>query len=104
MAWVLLFLAGLFEIGWALGLKGSDGFSRFWPTVFTLSAMVLSLALLAAAIRGIPVGTGYAIWTGIGVLGTSVLGVLLFAEPVTVWRVLFLTLIIVGILGLKWTS
>jgi quaternary ammonium compound-resistance protein SugE len=104
MAWVLLLAAGVFEIAWALGLKYSDGFTRFWPSVWTLATMTASVVLLAAAVRTIPVGTGYAVWTGIGVLGTSILGIVLFAEPLTAWRVLFLVLILAGVVGLKWTA
>ncbi|OWK39448.1 DMT family transporter [Fimbriiglobus ruber] len=101
MAWVYLLVAALFEIGWAVGLKYSQGFTKFWPSVLTIAAMVLSLFFLAVAVRSIPVGTGYAIWTGIGAVGTATLGIILFAEPVTAWRVGCLLLILCGVVGLK---
>ncbi len=104
MEWVWLVLAGVFEIGWAVGLKYTQGFTRFWPSVLTLLAIAASMTLLALAVRTIPIGTGYAIWTGIGVIGTAVLGMVLFAEPVTAWRVMCLLLIVSGIVGLKLTS
>jgi len=104
MAWVYLFAAAVFEIGWAIGLKYSQGFTRLWPSVLTVVAMVLSLTLLALAVRTIPVGTGYAIWTGIGAVGTAALGILLFSEPLTPWRVICLLLIVAGVIGLKFTS
>jgi quaternary ammonium compound-resistance protein SugE len=101
MAWFYLFVAGLFEVGWAVGLKYTHGFTRPWPSVGTLAALAASMALLAIALRSIPVGTGYAVWTGIGAVGTAVLGMLLWSEPVTPVRVLCLGLIVTGILGLK---
>lgn len=104
MAWVYLFTAALFEIGWAVGLKYAQGFTKFWPSVFTIAAMAISLFLLALAVRTIPVGTGYAIWTGIGAVGTAALGILLFAEPITPWRVACLLLIVGGVIGLKFTA
>jgi quaternary ammonium compound-resistance protein SugE len=104
MAWMYLIVAGLFEVGWAIGLKYTQGFSKFWPSVFTITAIVISMSLLATAVKTIPVGTGYAVWTGIGALGTAILGIVLFAEPVTVWRILFLLMLLVGILGLKATA
>lgn len=104
MDWALLLVAALFEVGWAVGLKSTDGFTRFWPSVLTISAMVVSMTLLAIAVRTIPIGTGYAVWTGIGAVGTAILGILLFAEPVTAWRVLFLVMIVCGIAGLKITA
>lgn len=104
MEWVWLVLAGVFEIGWAVGLKYTQGFTRFWPSVLTLLAIAASMTLLALAVRTIPIGTGYAIWTGIGVIGTAVLGMVLFAEPVTAWRVMCLLLIVSGVVGLKLTS
>ncbi len=104
MAWVYLFTASLLEIGWAVGLKSTHGFTRFWPSVFTIAAMVASVTLLAFAVRTIPIGTGYALWTGIGALGTAILGVVLFAEPLTAGRVFFLLLILSGIVGLKFTA
>lgn len=104
MAWVYLFTAALFEIGWAVGLKYSQGFTKLWPSVLTIGAMVVSLTLLALAVRTIPVGTGYAIWTGVGAVGTATLGIVLFAEPLTVWRVICLLLIVGGVIGLKFTA
>lgn len=104
MAWVYLFAAAVFEIAWAIGLKYSQGFTRLWPSVFTVVTMVLSFTLLALAVRTIPVGTGYAIWTGIGAVGTAALGILLFAEPLTPGRVICLLLIVAGVIGLKLTA
>lgn len=104
MAWVVLFVAGLFEIGWALGLKYTDGFTRLWPTVFTISSMVISMGLLGYAVKSLPIGTAYAIWTGIGAVGTVILGIILFKEPATVARLVCVGLIVSGILGLKLLS
>ena len=104
MAWVLLFFAGLFEVGWAIGLKYTDGFSRLWPSLWTVMAMVISFWLLAAALRTLPVGTAYAVWTGIGAVGTAVLGIVLFGESREVMRLLAIGLIVAGIAGLKLTS
>ena len=104
MAWVYLLVAGLFEIGWAIGLKYTDGFTKFWPSVLTILAMVISMFLLAQAVREIPIGTGYAIWTGIGSVGAAALGIMLFAEPITAARVFFLAMIVSGILGLKFAA
>ena len=101
MAWVVLFVAGLFEIGWAVGLKYTEGFTRLWPTVGTVAALVASMALLGVALRTLPLGTAYAVWTGIGTVGTAVLGIVLFREPATVIRLLCIALIVAGILGLK---
>jgi quaternary ammonium compound-resistance protein SugE len=104
MAWVYLFAASLFEIGWAIGLKYTQGFTRLWPSVLTIAAMAVSLGLLALAVRTIPVGTGYAVWTGIGAVGTAALGIALFAEPLTAWRVTCLLLIVGGVIGLKFAN
>ena len=101
MAWVLLFTAGLFEVGWAVGLKYTAGFTRPWPTAFTVASMVVSMALLGLAVRTLPIGTAYAVWTGIGTVGTALLGMLLFQEPATAARLGFITLIMIGILGLR---
>jgi quaternary ammonium compound-resistance protein SugE len=101
MAWLTLIVAGLFEIGWAVGLKYSEGLTRLWPTVATAVALVLSMGLLALALRSLPLGTAYAVWTGIGTVGTAVLGMILFREPATVARLVCIALIIVGIVGLK---
>ena len=104
MAWVYLILAGLLEVGWALGLKYTDGFTKLMPSILTVAAMIGSFALLGQALRVLPIGTAYAIWTGIGAVGTAILGVLLFAEPLTAARVYFLLLIVCGIVGLKFTA
>jgi quaternary ammonium compound-resistance protein SugE len=99
--WLLLFLAGLLEIGWAIGLKYTEGFSRTGPTILTAIALVLSMVLLARALREIPVGTGYAVWTGIGAVGTAILGIVLFNEPRDAVRLACIGLIVAGIAGLK---
>ncbi len=104
MSWLLLLLAGLFEVAWAIGLKYTDGFSRPLPTLLTLSAMGVSVVLLAMAVKQLPLGTAYAVWTGIGAVGTVLMGIWLFNEPATLARVLCLLLIIGGILGLKFIS
>jgi len=101
MAWALLFLAGLFEIGWAIGLKYTDGFTRPWPTTWTVLAMVVSVVLLALTVRTLPIGTAYAVWTGIGAAGTVLLGITLFGEPATALRLACIALIVAGIVGLK---
>jgi len=101
MAWFTLLLAGLLEIGWAIGLKYTDGFTRFWPSVATLSSMLVSLLLLASALRTLPLGTAYAIWTGIGAVGTVTLGIILFGEPASLGRLFCVGLIVAGIAGLK---
>ena len=101
MPWLLLLLAGLFEVAWAIGLKYTDGFSRPLPTLLTLFAMGVSVLLLAMAVKQLPLGTAYAVWTGIGAVGTALMGIWLFNEPATLARVLCLLLIIGGILGLK---
>ena len=101
MAWGILVLAGLFEIGWAVGLKYTMGFTRVGPSVATLIAMVASLALLSVAVRTLPLGTAYAMWTGIGTVGAAILGIVLFREPASPLRLLCILLIVVGIVGLK---
>ncbi|MDB5531258.1 MAG: sugE [Devosia sp.] len=101
MAWVYLVIAGLFEMGWAIGLKYTDGFSRLTPTVLTVAAMIISVVLLGIALRDLPVGTGYAVWTGIGTVGTAILGMMLFGDAATVARLVSIGLIIAGIGGLK---
>jgi len=103
MAWVVLVVAGLFEVGWAVGLKYTEGFTRFWPSVGTVAAMVASVVLLGWAMRTLPVGTAYAVWTGIGAIGTVLLGIVLFQEPATVARLVCVGLILAGIVGLKLT-
>jgi quaternary ammonium compound-resistance protein SugE len=101
MAWVYLFFAGLFEIGWAIGLKYTEGFTRIGPTLWTVASMIVSLALLGLALKTLPVGTGYAVWTGIGTVGTAILGMILLGEPATVLRLSCIGLILAGIAGLK---
>lgn len=104
MAWVVLFIAGLFEIVWAVGLKYTEGFTKLWPSVGTVGAMVVSFLLLSHALRTIPVGAGYAIWTGIGAVGTVVVGMAFLGEPREVGRMICVLLIIIGIVGLKLAS
>ncbi len=104
MAWIILVVAGLFEIVWAIGLKYTDGFSRLWPSVGTVAAMIASIVLLGFAMRDLPVGTAYAVWTGIGAVGTAILGIYLFGESAAMARLACLGLIVVGILGLKLVS
>jgi quaternary ammonium compound-resistance protein SugE len=101
MAWLVLFLAGLGEVGWAVGLKYTEGFTRLWPSLWTVAAMAASLFLLGLALKSLPLGTAYAVWTGIGTIGTALLGILLFAEPADVPRLLSIGLIVAGIVGLK---
>ncbi len=101
MAWVILVLAGLFEIGWAIGLKYSEGLTRLWPTVWTAAATVASMWLLAIAMRSLPIGTAYSVWVGIGAVGTVVLGIVLFDESADVTRLISVAFIIAGIIGLK---
>lgn len=103
-AWVLLVVAGLFEIGWAIGLKYTEGFSRLGPSLATAASMIISVALLAWAMCSLPVGTAYAVWTGIGAVGTVVLGIVLFGDAMTPARLACVALIVTGILGLKLTS
>lgn len=103
MAWFLLFLAGLFECGWAIGLKYTDGFTRPMPTVLTVISMVISIVLLGLAVKTLPIGTAYAVWTGIGTVGTVLLGIWLLGDPVTAARLGCIALIIAGIVGLKLT-
>ena len=104
MAWTYLFIAGLLEIGWAIGLKYTEGFTRLVPTVLTVASMTASIALLGLALRELPVGTGYAVWTGIGAVGTAILGIALFGEAATVARLASIGLILAGIAGLKLAS
>ncbi|QSI29929.1 quaternary ammonium compound efflux SMR transporter SugE [Variovorax sp. RKNM96] len=104
MAWVVLLVAGLLEMGWAIGLKYTEGFTKFWPSVGTAISMVLSVVLLGWAMRSLPVGTAYAVWTGIGAVGTVILGIVLFHEPANAARLACVGLIVAGILGLKLTS
>ena len=101
MAWVVLFVAGLFEVGWAVGLKYTEGFTRFWPTVGAAVSRVVSLGLLGVALRTLPLGTAYAVWTGVGTVGTVILGIALFDEPAGALRLACVGLILAGIVGLK---
>ena len=103
-AWLILFIAGLCEVGWAVGLKYTDGFSRFWPSVATLLAMAASVALLARSLKVLPLGTAYAVWTGIGAVGTAIFGILLFNESRDTLRLVCILLIVAGIIGLKMAS
>jgi quaternary ammonium compound-resistance protein SugE len=104
MPWILLTLAGLFEIGWAIGLKYTDGFTKLVPTVLTAGSMLVSIVLLGLAVKTLPMGTAYAVWTGIGTVGTVILGIVLFAEPATAMRLGCIALIVTGILGLKFVA
>ncbi|UPM44458.1 quaternary ammonium compound efflux SMR transporter SugE [Halocatena salina] len=104
MSWIYLFSAALFEIGWAIGLEYTEGFTRPLPSVLTGSAMVLSMGLLAQAVKTLPIGTAYAVWTGIGAVGTAIAGIILFGEPRNIARFLFIGLIITGVIGLKFTG
>jgi quaternary ammonium compound-resistance protein SugE len=101
MAWLLLVLAGLFEVGWAIGLKYTDGFTRLWPTIGTVLAMIVSLGLLGIAMKSLPVGTSYAVWVGVGAVGTAIMGIVLLGEVANAGRLISLGLIIAGIVGLK---
>ncbi len=104
MAWMILVVAGLLETGWAIGLKYTEGFTRFWPSVATIAAIVASMYLLAVAARTLPIGTAYAVWVGIGAAGTAVLGVVLLKEPATLGRAFFMILLLASIVGLKLTA
>jgi quaternary ammonium compound-resistance protein SugE len=101
MAWLVLVLAGLFEVGWAVGLKFTEGFTRVWPTLATVASMVVSLGLLGLALRTLPLGTAYAVWTGVGTVGTALLGIVLFGEPAGAIRLACIALIVTGIVGLR---
>lgn len=101
MAWFILIIAGVFEIAWAVGLKYSEGFTRMGPSIFTIVSLALSMALLGVALRSLPLGTAYGVWTGIGTVGTAVLGILIFREPATAARLTCIALIVIGIVGLK---
>ncbi|MBV0923295.1 multidrug efflux SMR transporter [Halomicroarcula limicola] len=104
MSWLLLFVAGLFEVGWAIGLEYSDGLSKPLPTAGTVLSLVVSMVLLARAVQDLPIGTAYAVWTGIGAVGTAALGIVLFDEPATSARLLFISVIVFGIVGLHFVS
>ena len=101
MAWAILIVAGLFEVGWAIGLKYTEGFTRLWATVGTVVAMVISLGLLGIAMKSLPVGTAYAIWVGVGAVGTAILGIILLGDSANAGRLISLALIVAGIVGLK---
>lgn len=104
MNWLALLVAGLFEVGWAIGLKYTHGFTRLWPSLWTAGAMAISLGLLAWALRELPVGTAYAVWVGVGAVGTALVGMLWLGEPATAARLLSLALVVAGIVGLKLAS
>lgn len=104
MNWLILLVAGLFETAWAIGLKWSNGFSELYPSIFTIVCMVISMVLLSIAVKNLPIGTAYAVWTGIGAAGTAILGIILFSEPKDFLRILFICLIVIGITGLKLVS
>jgi quaternary ammonium compound-resistance protein SugE len=104
MVWFFIVVAGVFEVTWAIGLKYAEGFSRFWPSVITLSALAVSMIFLAQAVRTLPIGTAYAIWTGIGAIGTATLGIILFGESRDLARLASILLIVAGIVGLRITS
>jgi quaternary ammonium compound-resistance protein SugE len=104
MPWVILFIAGLFEVGWAIGLKYTEGFTRLWPSIGTASAMLVSVGLLGIAMKDLPVGTAYAVWTGVGAVGTAILGIFLFGDSASAARIACLALIAGGIIGLKIVS
>ncbi|MEU2395382.1 multidrug efflux SMR transporter [Streptomyces sp. NPDC007369] len=104
MAWVLLLVAGLLEVGWSIGMKFTDGFTRLWPSVFTGAGIVASMVLLSYAAKTLPIGTAYGVWVGIGAAGAAVLGMAVLGEPVTAARVFFIVLLLVAVVGLKATS
>jgi quaternary ammonium compound-resistance protein SugE len=104
LAWGILFLAGLLEVGWAVGLKYTEGFTRLGPTLATAASLIGSMMLLGIAVRTLPLGTAYAVWTGIGTIGTTILGIVLFDEPATIVRLLCIALIVAGIVGLRFAS
>jgi quaternary ammonium compound-resistance protein SugE len=103
-AWLTLVVAGLFEVGWAVGLKYTDGFTRLWPTAWTATALLASMVLLGVAVKSLPIGTAYAVWVGIGAVGTAALGIALLGEPATVARLASIGLVVAGIVGLKLTT
>lgn len=104
MAWIYLIIAGILEIGWAIGMKQSDGFTKLVPSLWTIGLMIASFLLLSQAVRTLPIGTSYAVWTGIGAVGTALAGALLFGEPRDTPRIFFICLILLGIVGLKWST
>ena len=104
MSWTILFLAGIFEIFWAVGLKYSDGFTKLFPTIFTIVTMIISFYLLSLALKALPIGTAYAVWVGIGTVGTVIAGIMLFGESMSLIRVISILFILIGIIGLKFTT
>ncbi len=104
MSWVLLVIAGLLEVGWAIGLKYTEGFTKVTPSILTVSAMVVSMLLLGKAANALPIGTAYGVWVGIGTVGASILGIYLFKEPASAMKIFFLVTLIISIIGLKFTS
>ena len=104
MSWTILFLAGIFEIFWAVGLKYSDGFTKLFPTIFTIVTMIISFYLLSLALKNLPIGTAYAVWVGIGTVGTVIAGIMLFGESMSLIRVMSILFILIGIVGLKFTT
>ena len=104
MSWTILFLAGIFEIFWAVGLKYSDGFTKLFPTIFTIVTMIISFYLLSLALKALPIGTAYAVWVGIGTVGTVIAGIILFGESMSLIRVISILFILIGIIGLKFTT
>lgn len=103
-AWIILFIAGLFETGWAIGLKYSNGFTKFWPSVFTAISMAISIWLLSISLKTLPVGSAYAVWTGIGAVGTAILGIILFSESKDFVKIFFIMMIVTGLAGLSLVS
>lgn len=103
MPWITLLIAGLFEVGWAVGMKYTDGFTKLWPTVFTIISIVLSMALLGVAVRSLPLGTAYAIWTGVGIVGTAIVEIVWMGQDASLMRIACLGLIVIGMAGLKLT-
>jgi len=101
MSWFILFIAGLFEVIWAIGIKYTEGWTKLWPSVFTVLAMIASFYLLSMALKAIPMGTAYAIWTGVGIIGTAIFGIIYFKEPTDILRMVCILLIIIGIVGLR---
>ncbi len=104
MAWIFLIIAGIFETGWAIGLKYTVGFTKLYPSIWTGVCMLLSLYFLSLSLKTLPIGTAYAVWTGIGALGAFIFGILLFKEPIEFWRIFFISLLIISLVGLKSTS
>lgn len=104
MSWIILFIAGILEVGWAVGLKYTEGFTKLTPSFLTITSMAVSMFLLGIAVRHLPIGTAYAIWTGIGTVGTAILGIFLFREPASALRLLCIAMIVIGILGLKFVA